>query len=190
MTMRRGFAPAPQKRSGASQTISRTQLAPFSCVRMRLITSPSLPITSVCRYASSAVHGATSLRTFGGGCVAELDVNVIAPARAITVFSLVATGTLEVFAAADGTPSAAIHESVPCLTQSSYGSTPKPQLPHTRPHEFCTTKPVRLKPTSANACPPSESALRIGCTTGNDACPVIALLRTLMPQPSCTSAET
>jgi hypothetical protein len=67
--------------------------------------------------------------------VAVLDVKVIAPARAITVFSLLATGTFEVFAALDGTPSAAIHASVPCLTQSSYGSTPKPQLPQTRPHD-------------------------------------------------------
>src|SRR5512138_2847501 len=101
--------------------MSRMQVAPFSCVRMRLITSPSLPITIVCRYASSGLQGATSLRTLGGGRVAELDVNVIAPARAITVFSLLGTGTLEALAAPDGTPSAAIHASVPCLTQSSYG---------------------------------------------------------------------
>src|SRR3954468_16529445 len=133
--MCRGFAPLPQKRSGWSHTMSRMQVAPFSCVRMRLITSPSLPITMVCRYASSGLHRATSFLTFGGGCVAELDVNVIDPARAITVFSLDGTGTLEGFAP-PGTPSAAIHASVPCLTQSSYGRTPNPQLPHTRPHEF------------------------------------------------------
>src|SRR3954470_21929247 len=133
--MWRGFAPLPQNRSGWSQTVSRIQLAPFSCVRMRLITSPSLPITMVCRYASSGLHRATSFLTFGGGGVAELEVNVIEPARAITVFSLDGTGTLD-FAPPDGTPSAAIHASVPCLTQSSYGSTPNPQLPHTRPHEF------------------------------------------------------
>src|SRR5215207_5287756 len=185
MAMRRGFGPC-QKRSGASQTMSRMQLAPFSCVTMRLITSPSLPITIVCRYASSALHGATSLRTFGGGCAAALDVNVIAPARAITVFSLLRTGTLEVLAASAGTPSAAIQASVPYLTHSSYGITPKPQLPHGRPQEFCTTKPMRLKPTSAKACPPSESDLRIDLTAGNDACPVIDLLRTWIPQPSCT----
>ena len=118
---------------------------------MRLITSPSLPITIVCRYAASAFHGATSLRTFGGGCVAELDVNVIAPARAITVFSLDATGTPEGLAASDGTPSAAIQASVPYLTHSSYGITPKPQLPQRRPQEFWTTKPMRLNPTSAKA---------------------------------------
>ena len=82
----------------------------------------------------------------GGGCVAELDVNVIAPARAITVFSLPRTGTLEALAASEGTPSAAIHASVPYLTHSSYGSTPKPQLPQTSPQEFCTTKPILLKP--------------------------------------------
>src|SRR5688572_16363321 len=115
--MRRGFGPC-QKRSGASHTTSRTQLAPFSCVRMRLITSPSLPITIECRYASSALHRATSLRTFGGRSFDELDVNVIEPARAITVFSLEATGTPEVFAACDGTPSAAIQESVPYFTHS------------------------------------------------------------------------
>jgi len=84
------------------------------------------------------------LLTFGGGCVAELDVNVIEPARAITVCPFEGTGTLEVFWVPDCTPSAAIHASVPCLTQSSYGSTPKPQLPQTRPHEFCTTKPILL----------------------------------------------
>src|SRR3954468_24069188 len=122
--MCRGFGPLPQKRSGWSQTMSRMQVAPFSCVRMRLITSPSLPITMVCRYASSGLQRATSLLTFGGGGVAELDVNVIEPARAITVFSFDGTGTVELFAAPNGTPSAAIHASVPCLTQSSYGSTP------------------------------------------------------------------
>src|SRR5689334_11676762 len=99
--------------------MSRMQVAPFSCVRMRLITSPSLPITTVWRYASSGVHRATSLLTFGGGCVAELDVNVIEPARAMTVFSFEGTGTVEGFAPPDGTPSAAIQASVPCLTQSS-----------------------------------------------------------------------
>src|SRR6185436_6451903 len=188
--MRRGFALLPQKRSGASQTTSRMQLAPFSCVRMRLITAPSLPMTTVWRYASSGLHDATSLLTFGGGCVAEVDVKVIAPARAITVFSLARTGTLEVFAASEGTPSAAIHASVPYFTHSSYGSTPKPQLPQTRPQEFWTTKPTWLNPTSANAWPPSESALRIGLTAGSDACPVMDFLRASMPQPSCTSHET
>src|SRR5688572_1376764 len=129
--------------------MSRTQLAAFSWVTMRLMTWPSLPMTSVWRYASSGVQAETSLRTFGAGALA-VDTNDTAPARAMTTFSFVRTGAVEfVFVALAGTPSAEIHASTPYFTHSSYGRTANPQLPHFSPQEFCTTKPVRLKPTSA-----------------------------------------
>src|SRR5512144_668721 len=100
---------------------------------MRLTTRPSLFITTVWRYASSADHGATSGLTFRASGLAAAVVTVTpavcaSSTRGAPAFSVVAALT------SPGTPRAQTHASLPYFDHCEYGSVANPFEPHSSPH--------------------------------------------------------